>query len=238
MVAPPPRRPIPLPQVTVALIAINVLVYVLMVVSGVSALNPSIQQLLNWGAAYGPLSLGPEPWRLLTATFVHGGLLHIGVNMWCLWNLGPLAERIFGRVSYLTLYLICGLAGSVASLWWHPMVVGVGASGAIFGVAGALITALFLGKLPLPKAAMRGTLQSLVIFAVLNLGIGQVAGGIDNSAHIGGLAAGLVLGAGLAPTLTQPSEERGKWRVTVFLVLLGALVVATYYLRGKNVTLF
>jgi len=205
-----------------------------MVLSGVSPISPNTTQLLKWGAAFGPLSLGTQPWRLLTATFVHGGLLHIALNMWCLWNLGVLAERIFGRATYLTLYLSCGLAGSVASLWWHPMVVGVGASGAIFGVAGGLITALYLGKLPFPKAAMQGTMRSLLIFAVFNLGFGQVAGGIDNSAHIGGFLAGLALGAGLAPTLTQPRSERRTWRISVFVIVALILTAATLYLRSKN----
>lgn len=222
------------PKVTITLIGLNIAVYVLMTLSGVSPTSPTIGQLLQWGADYGPLSLGPQPWRMFTAVFEHAGILHIGLNMWCLWSLGGLAERIFGRTTYVGLYLLCGIAGNVASLWWHPNAVGVGASGAIFGVAGGLITALFLGRLPIPKQALRGTLQSLVIFAVFNLGFGQVVGGIDNSAHIGGFVAGLALGAALAPTLTQPRERRVAIRMTACAVLAVVLIAATVYLRGAG----
>lgn len=222
----------PYKTVTFAIILTNVAVFALMAASGVSAISPNIEQLLRWGADYGPLSLGPEPWRLLTAVFVHAGLLHIGFNMWCLWGLGRLAEQLLSKATYLVLYLLCGIAGNVASLWWHPNVVGVGASGAIFGVAGALITALYLGKLPIPKQALRGTMQSLLIFAVFNLGFGQVVGGIDNSAHIGGFVAGLILGALIAPTLTMPREQRGGRRIAAFVGMLTVLFAATFYLRG------
>src|SRR3989442_1261055 len=73
--------------------------------------------------------------------FVHFGLLHLALNMWCLVTLGPIAERVFGRGSFLLLYLLSGIAGSTTSLLVHPLIVGAGASGAIFGVAGALVAA-------------------------------------------------------------------------------------------------
>jgi rhomboid protease GluP len=187
-----------------------------MVVSGVSPARPAIQQLLNWGANWGPLSLGVQPWRILTSNYVHGGIIHIFFNMWCLWNLGALAERVFDRWTYLLVYTATGLAGSIVSLWWRPASVGVGASGAIFGVAGALIAALYLGKLPIPKDAMRSTLRSLVLFAGYNLLFG-LAPGIDNSAHLGGLLSGLMLGAILAKHMTEPREIRERWRFGVFV---------------------
>ena len=227
------KPPVWRPKVTIALIALNVAAYLLMTISGVSPINPTIRQLITWGADYAPLSLGPQPWRLLTAVFLHAGALHIGFNMWCLWSLGQLAERIFGRATYLALYLLTGIAGNIVSLWWHPNGVGVGASGAIFGVAGGLITALYLGKLPVPKQALRGTLQSLLIFAVFNLGFGQVLGAVDNSAHLGGFATGLLLGAGIAPTLTQPPERRTGPRVMAFLVLLVVLLGAFWWEHGR-----
>src|SRR5271167_1634289 len=144
-----PRKP----PITTALVAINVAVFLAMVLMGVSPTSPTTAQLVPWGANWGPLSLGPQPWRMLTSTYVHAGILHIGLNMWCLWNLGFLAERIFDPWTYVLTYTACGLAGSIASLWLHPMVVGVGASGAIFGFAGALIAALYLGHLPIAKEA-------------------------------------------------------------------------------------
>jgi rhomboid protease GluP len=223
--APSPARVVRrYPPVTTILVGINVAVYVAMVLAGVSPTNPTVPQLLRWGANVGPLSLGSQPWRMLTSNYLHGGILHIGFNMWCLWSLGNLAERIFDPWTYALTYLVCGIAGSLASLWWHPMVVGVGASGAIFGLAGALITALYLGRLPVPKRAMQSTLKSLLAFAGYNLFFGAVVGQIDNAAHLGGLIAGLVLGAVLAGHLTSPREVRLQWRKVVFIAAALVLV--------------
>jgi len=183
--------------VTQVIVGINVLVFVAMVLSGVSPVAPTLQQLVTWGANLAPLSLGSQPWRMLASNYVHIGLIHIFFNMWCLWNLGRLAERIFDRWTYLFVYTASGISGSLASLWWHPQGIGAGASGAIFGLAGALIAVLYLGKLPIAKEALKPTLKSLLSFAAYNLFFGLVPG-IDNAAHLGGLAAGLSLGAVLA----------------------------------------
>lgn len=178
-----------------------------MVLSGVPPISPSSHELLRWGANFGPLSLGPQPWRLLFSNYLHAGIIHIGFNMWCLWNLGALAERIFTPWTYLLIYTACGLSGSLMSAWWHPHVVGVGASGAIFGLAGALIAALYLGRLPIPNEAINGTKKSLLSFAGYNLLFGAAIPGIDNSAHVGGLLAGLILGAAWA------LRWRSRWKV-------------------------
>jgi rhomboid protease GluP len=204
----PPRSQPYRPPVTLAIVGINVLVFALMVISGVSPMGPSEAQLIRWGADFGPLSLAGQPWRVFTSNYVHIGLFHILLNMWCLWNLGRLAERILGPWTYILTYTICGIAGSLASLWIHPGAVGAGASGAIFGLAGALITALYLGKLPYPGQMLRGLMKSLLSFAGYNLFFGAVVPGIDNSAHIGGLLAGLAIGALLASQLTQSPEQR------------------------------
>src|SRR5271167_1765992 len=222
--------------ITTTLVGMNVAVFAVMVLTGVSPVNPSAAQLLKWGANWGPLSLGAEPWRMLASNYVHGGIIHIALNMWCLWNLGFLAERIFDPWTYVLTYTFCGLAGSLASLWWHPMAVGVGASGAIFGLAGALIAALYLGHLPISKQAIQGTLRSLLIFAGYNLFFGAVVPIIDNSAHIGGLLAGLALGAVLAKHLTAAPEIREGWRRGVFVaaaVLLFLVFMVVKYANGK-----
>jgi rhomboid protease GluP len=209
----------------------NAAVFVVMLFSGVSVANPNTAQLLTWGANWGPLSLGPQPWRILSSNYLHIGIIHIALNMWCLWSLGQLAERIFDRWTYFLTYTACGIGGSLASLWWHPMVVGAGASGAIFGLAGALISALYLGRLPIPKEALRGTMRSLLIFAGYNLFFGAVGAGIDNSAHIGGLITGLALGAVLARHLTDPPEIRTRWNGGVFTVTALILFGAFNFLR-------
>jgi membrane associated rhomboid family serine protease len=123
-------------SVTTVIVGLNVAVFVLMALSGASIVQPSLQQLLKWGANWGPLSLGPQPWRILTSNYEHIGIIHIFFNMWCLLNLGALAERVFDRWTYVLIYTVSGIAGSLTSLWWHPMVYGAGASGAIFGLAG------------------------------------------------------------------------------------------------------
>ena len=212
--------------ITTTLVGMNVAVYAAMVLTGVSPTAPSTAQLLKWGANWGPLSLGTEPWRMLASNYVHIGIIHIALNMWCLWNLGFLAERVFDPWTYVLIYTACGLAGSLASLWWHPLVYGAGASGAIFGLAGALIAALYLGHLPISKQAIQGTLKSLLIFAGYNLFFGAAIRGIDNSAHVGGLLAGLALGAVLAKHLTAPPEIREGWRRGVFVAAAVVLVLA------------
>jgi rhomboid protease GluP len=220
--------------ITTVLVGMNVAVYAVMALTGVSPVSPTSVQLLRWGANWGPLSLGAEPWRMLASNYVHAGIIHIALNMWCLWNLGFLAERVFDPWTYVMIYTASGLAGSLGSLWWHPMAVGVGASGAIFGLAGALIAALYLGHLPISRPAIKGTLRSLLSFAGYNLFFGAVATGIDNSAHIGGLLAGLALGAVLAKHLMAPPEIRESWRSGVFIVT--AIVLLSAFVLVKHVS--
>lgn len=219
---PPParRRTLALQNmpVTSVLIGLNVLVFVLMVLSGVSITTPDNRQLVNWGANWGPYTLTSQPWRLLTCTYVHIGILHIALNMWCLWNLGALAERIFDRWTYVLGYTWCGIAGSIFGLWWHPIVPEAGASGAIFGIAGLLISALYLGHLPVHPSALKATLRSLLSFAGYNLFFGAVIPGISNAAHLGGFITGLGLGAVLAPRLTASPDERNSRRRWIFIV--------------------
>ena len=141
-----------------------------MVLSGVSPVAPTHLATGHLGRELGTSCLsGPQPWRMLASNYVHIGLIHIFFNMWCLWNLGRLAERIFGRWTYLLVYTASGIGGSLASLWWHPRGIGAGASGAIFGLAGGLIAVLYLGKLPISKDALKPTLKSLITVRGLQL---------------------------------------------------------------------
>jgi rhomboid protease GluP len=189
-----PARPQFVPLATYVLIGMNVAVYVLMVVSGVSATDPSADAALRWGADYGPYTLHGQPWRLFTSMFVHFGIVHIGFNMYVLYQVGRLTEQLFGRVKYVFLYLATGLVGGLASLLVHPDVVGAGASGAIFGVYGAFLGLLFVRRHVIPKPAMKAMVQSATMFLGINLVYGLSSGRIDMSAHIGGLLSGIVLG--------------------------------------------
>ncbi len=209
--------------VTQAIFGVNVAVFVAMALAGVSMLdNPSGQDLVRWGANYGPLTVSGQWWRLLTCVFIHGGLLHIGFNMWCLWSLGRLAESVYGHWTFAAVYLISGLAASLASVIWNPVILSVGASGAIFGIAGVLIASFYLGEFSLPRAALSGTLRSVVVFVGYNLFFGAVIARTDNAAHVGGLLMGLLLGALIAKL--APGHDDFLRRIAVLLV--GALLVA------------
>jgi rhomboid protease GluP len=227
--------------VTQAIFGINVAVFVAMTLAGVSMLdNPSGQDLVRWGANFGPLTVSGQWWRLLTSVFIHGGLLHIAFNMWCLWDLGRLAESVYGHWTFAAVYLISGLSASLASVVWNPVVLSVGASGAIFGIAGALIASFYLGEFSLPRAAMTGMLRSVVLFVGYNLFFGAVIARTDNAAHIGGLVMGLLLGALIA--MVAPQHDAVGRRIAILLV--GALLVAggvmwlqrsrAYLLHGQN----
>jgi len=227
--------------VTQAIFGINVAVFIAMALAGVSMLdNPSGQDLVHWGANFGPLTISGQWWRLLTCVFVHGGLLHIAFNMWCLWDLGRLAESVYGHWTFAVVYLITGLSASLASLIWNPVILSVGASGAIFGIAGALIASFYLGEFSLPRAAMTGMLRSVVVFVGYNLFFGAVIARTDNASHIGGLLMGLLLGALIAKV--APSHDDYLRRIAVLLV--GVMVVLgaglwvrrahAYMLYGQN----
>jgi len=143
--------------------------------------------------------------------------------MWCLWNLGRLAESVYGHWTFAAIYLITGLSSSLMSLAWHfPIPVpSVGASGAIFGIAGALISSFYLGEFSLPRSVMSGMLRSVVAFVGYNLFFGAVVARTDNSAHVGGLLMGLILGALVARV--APRQDDILRRVGVLLV--GVLLV-------------
>jgi membrane associated rhomboid family serine protease len=195
-------------------------------------------ELVRWYANVGVLTLSGEWWRLLTCVFVHANFMHIAFNMWCLWDLGALSESLYGRWTFGALYIICGLGASLASVTWHPTGLSVGASGAIFGLAGALIAAFKLGEFAVPRAALSGPLRSLMFFVGFNLVYGILpslfggSGITDNAAHVGGLLTGLILGALIA--LLAPQQEHSPRRAAIFLVALialagGAIGLAHHY---------
>ena len=132
-----PRAP-----VTPALIAINVSVFLIMLAMGMALFGGKADTYLRFGANFAPLTTGGEWWRLLTCTVVHAGVLHLAFNMWALWDSGQLTERLFGSAWFTAIYLFAGVGGSLASMLWQPAAVSVGASGAIFGVFGALLAYL------------------------------------------------------------------------------------------------
>jgi membrane associated rhomboid family serine protease len=239
MTAPWARRrefPISLTQI---LLGINVAVYLAMALASGSVFDFAGLDLRPWGANSGLYTISGQWWRLFTYMFVHGGILHIGFNMWCLWDLGALCESLYGPSTYVGIYLITGVGAGVASIAWNPMVQSVGASGAIFGLAGALIASFYLGEFNLPGIAIKGTLTSLLIFAAFNIFFGTVMSGVDNAAHFGGLGVGLILGALIAKL--APQRDHALRRVAALGIV--ALAVAFSFLivqnwRGSQLFLF
>jgi membrane associated rhomboid family serine protease/Flp pilus assembly protein TadD len=208
---------------TQVLFGANVAVFLAMAFASSSVMDfPG--SVLYWGANVGPYTLSGQWWRLVSYMFLHGGLLHIAFNMWCLWDLGALCESLYGRWTFAAIYLITGIAGGLASVAWNPHVLSVGASGAIFGLAGALVSSFYLGEFSLPRVAIGGTLKSLLVFVGFNLFFGGVVGGIDNACHIGGLVSGLILGALIARLAPDPNalSRRGGILLLVALVLAGS----------------
>jgi rhomboid protease GluP len=253
-VQPPPQRRSrwAYAPATYILVAINCLVFLGMVLSGVSITSPTPEQLLTSGADYGPyvLVLG-EWWRLLTATFVHVGLLHLATNMWCLWNLGLLGEPLLGPFGMFAAYILTGIGGNLLSTAVHPGVpggahgiVGAGASGAVFGLAGVLILMLKSPMLPLPQIEVQRLRKSVIWFAVLNFLIGagtwvaRTSLQIDNMAHLGGFLSGLAFALPLVPRIGAPRELflRRRWIAVLgmsFLLLLIAFGVYSFYMGSR-----
>ena len=164
-------------------------------------------ELIRFGADFGPLTLTGQWWRLFTNMFIHVGIIHIALNMWCLWYLGDLAERFMGRKAFTFLYFASGLFASLGSLAWDPIRVSAGASGAIFGAVGGMVSYLFLKKAPIDIRFAKERLKSLSIFIGINL-VWGLQSGIDNAAHTGGLISGLVIGAFLpAMILEAPNAQ-------------------------------
>jgi len=249
--APPPRPRRRAPgwafaPATYTLVGINCAVFVAMVLSGISLWSPTTDQLVHWGANNGTLVLQHGQWfRLITAMFVHVGIIHIATNMWCLWNLGLLAEPLMGPFGVTAAYLLTGFAGNLLSVARHGPdgAVGAGASGAVFGLAGVLIVLLKSPLLPLPKMELKRLRRSVIYFALLNLGIGLYTAigpspiKIDNMAHLGGFLSGLALGLPLVPRIGAPKplfERRRAWGIggMAFLLILLAFGVKSFWHAG------
>ncbi len=217
--------------VTPILIALNVLVFVAMAFAGAGVFKANPMVHIAWGSNSGPYTMLGEEWRLVTSQFLHFGLLHLALNMWVLAVNGPLAERLFGTARFLTLYLFAGVCASATSLWWHPTVNSAGASGAIFGVLGALLAFALRRDLKVPLELLSAQRNSVLVFVAFNLLNGARLAGVDNAAHLGGLAGGLVLGLALAQPMDVETRRLATlWaRVGLPLTAIGLVMAFTGY---------
>jgi rhomboid protease GluP len=211
--------------VTPVLIAINVVVFLVMVANGVDPLNPNPESLIPWGADIDAKTAAGEYWRLLTSMFLHVGILHLAVNLWVLWMVGRLVERLFGNLGFALVYFLSGLGGSLASTVWNPLMVSVGASGAIFGVFAAL--GGFLVRYPhvIPKKELRRLILGTVVFVGYNLVFGSMTPGIALAAHAGGLVVGFVCGLALGQEPDPASISSRRLR-NLIVAGSGGLLVA------------
>jgi rhomboid protease GluP len=209
---------------TPVLVAANILVFAAMIATGVHFLAPTAQSIMDWGANFGPKTMNGQWWRLVTCMFLHFGILHLGFNMWVLWDIGRLVERLVGNVGFIVLYFVSGIAGSFASLAWHPTVISAGASGAVFGVVGALLGFVVFRRDTVPAAVLKQLRNSMAAFLIYNILYGMTASGIDMAAHLGGLVAGFVCGLILSQPLSVEMIARRRIRNRA-VVLAGAIAL-------------
>lgn len=204
----------PVPLVTRALIGLNLLVFVVMLFGGAGFWHSPNAVQLTWGANFAPATADGQWWRLGTAMFLHFGAVHLGMNMLALWDGGKLVERMFGAVRFLAIYLISGVAGNLLSLVVQGNnAVSGGASGAVFGIYGALLVYVWCARHQMQQIEFRWMFWGALLFSAMTIGMGYLVPGIDNSAHIGGFVTGMAIAILLvpAPILRDAALRRSQW---------------------------
>lgn len=184
-----------------------------------------------FAASNGAATTDGEWWRLLTSMFAHYGLLHLALNLWALFNVGPFLERLLGRALFWLIYLAAGIEGGLLSIIWNgDRVWSAGASGAVFGLYGAVLGWLVREKHGLPRRVYRPMLMSSLLFAGLNIFSGLSRPGIDNACHLGGFATGFILGWLTAlpvdPAVRARLAGPRLWFATGLVVVVTVLGVA------------
>ena len=177
-------------KITITLIGINVIVYILSGILSKNLMNINPNVLVFLGGEYGiRISLYNEWWRLITTCFLHGGIMHLAVNMYSLYILGMQIEEIYGKTKYIIIYFVSGIGGSLLSYFLNPRVFSVGASGAIFGLLSAMLVFAYINRDRIRKSYIR----NLLFILILNISIGLSIPNIDNAGHIGGIIAGGII---------------------------------------------
>lgn len=217
---------------TPILIDLNLLVFIVMIASGVGIMSPSTLSLLKWGADFGPLTLTGDWWRAVTCNFIHIGAFHLLMNMYAFMYVGLLLEDLIGSRRMFMSYLLTGLCSAVFSLYMHGETISAGASGAIFGLYGIFLAFLFFHRIA--KEQRKALLTSILIFVGYNLVYGMKAG-IDNAAHIGGLLSGFLLG--IIYVCSYKFEKADAQRTVSILGELGifCIFLFSFLMLCKNV---
>lgn len=187
------------------ILAVQIAVFVLMGLSGVDWVAPKAEDLVSWGAIFRTSIINGQYWRMFTAAFVHAGFFHLLMNGFTLLILGRILEPVIGQVKLISLFLISTLAASLVSVSWHVLKVGVGGSGAIFGLFGCLIVLLIF------RSKDFGALLSQIILLVIVMSVdvlfSSFSDNIDHSAHLGGFLVGIVSGFLLIPGQRNPEKS-------------------------------
>jgi len=216
---------------TPAILGANVLVFAAMVAAGVSFWSPSIGDVFAWGGARGPNVVAGEWWRLLTANYVHFGLLHLAFNMWCLWQVGRFAERLLGNWAFVLAYTFSGIGGAIASIAHNPGGVGAGASGAVFGIFGCILGFMLVRRRTVPVRVFKPLVISIISFLGYNIYFSLTVSHVDNFAHGGGLVVGFLCGILFSRAIPVPeggTPRRRYWYalIVVALLIAGAVLAA------------
>jgi rhomboid protease GluP len=222
-------------QVTYGLIAINVVLFVLMVAGGADFLSPKPWHVLKWGASFPPMDLNGDWWRAFTCMFLHFGILHLVLNMYALYSISIFLEPMLGKLRYIAAYVCSGLIASAISIVWRQdeMIVGAGASGAIFGMYGVFLSLMLVNLIP--KKIKQAMMQSVLVFVAYNVFYGFKPGsGIDNAAHIGGLVSGMLIGFVFSLTFKNPTAK--KIGMITGLVVIATIVTLFTVFKNTSTT--
>lgn len=211
--------------VTRFLIAINVLVFVAMLMSGAGFWHSPNDVQLLWGANFAPATQDGQWWRLFTALFLHFGVMHLLMNMWALWDCGQYVERMYGRGRFFAIYVLSGLMGNLFSLVMQGNnAVSGGASGAVFSLYGALLTFLWRERNQMDAGEFRWLYWGAILFSAATIIMGLLISGIDNYAHIGGFLTGIFLSLVIPkPLKFEHTLPNTKKRVLSSVLLISAL---------------
>ncbi len=215
-------------RVTYSIIIINIIIYIISAIASMDLMDMNGKVLLDMGALYTPyIVLDKEWWRLGTAMFLHGGMMHIVMNMFSLYIVGRGVEVYFNKASYLAIYISAGLVGGIVSIYIHQENIGIGASGAIFGIFGSL-AGLLLANRAFINAKSKAFIKSFGMIIGLNLILGLSIPSIDMSAHIGGLIVGILSGFILS--------KNPRW-IWIYSVCISILIIgASAYLSNQYAT--
>ena len=207
------------PMITYWLIAVNVILYVIPILFG------QYNDLINNYSVWGPAIREGQYYRLLTGIFLHGGILHLLFNCYALYVIGAQVENFLGRIKFLIIYLVAGISGALFSVIFGGNFASIGASGAIFGLMGALVYFGYHYRVYLGTVIK----SQIIPLIVLNLLLGFCMPGIDNFAHIGGLIGGTLMSIALGVKDKSSWFERMNGWIITIIFLAFSIYMAFFY---------